>query len=341
MMTIASHPARYQKPKADLSVQCLLCPHVCLIPEGALGQCGVRQNREGSLYTLSYNHPCSMGIDPVEKKPLFHFHPGEKILSIATEGCNFHCLNCQNWHISQRSPKEGRRSPVTATEIIDTTRSHSCKMIAFTYTEPTVFYEYMYDISSAAREKGLKTVMISNGYIIRDPLLALTPFLDAANIDLKSFDDGAYRKMTGGSLYPVLRTLRTLLQQKVWLEITHLLIPGYNDAPATIERMCRWLADNGFSDTPLHLSRFFPTYKLTDRPPTPLQTLSMATEIALECGIRYVYPGNISHTEDENTFCPNCKKVLIERNGFQLLRNRITKGHCPYCNEPIAGKWSD
>lgn len=331
--------AQYQDKKADGSVRCKLCPHVCLLRDGEIGLCRVRQNMSGTLYTLTYGKPCSVSIDPIEKKPLFHFYPGHDILSLATAGCNFQCLNCQNWQISQASPDDIGNYRLSPENIIDTALSHNVRFIAFTYTEPTVFYEYMYDIAFLAHENGLKTVMVSNGYINRQPLLDLIPYLDAANIDLKCFDNAAYRKLTGGSLYPVLETLKTLKANNVWLEITNLLIPGFNDDEKMIREMCKWLVDNDFSNTPLHVSRFFPTYNLNGTPPTPEKRLFRAKEIAEDAGLKYVYIGNMAHTNGENTFCPSCNNLLVERKGFRITKKRIAEGKCNLCGEKIAGNW--
>jgi len=274
-------------------VTCLLCPHYCVIPEGKTGKCRTRINKEGVLYSLAYGNPCSVAIDPIEKKPLYHFLPGSQVLSIATAGCNFRCLNCQNWTISQASPENIDHYDLSPGQIINMALRHKTPSIAFTYTEPTVFYEYMFDIAVKAHEKGLKTVMVSNGYINSGPLEALCPYIDAANIDLKCFDDKMYRRLTGGKLQPVLDTLLTLHKTGVWIEITHLIIPGMTDNPVWFESMCRWLSDNGFASTPLHISRFFPAYKLPHLPPTPVKRIMEAKETALKCGLRFVYPGNI------------------------------------------------
>lgn len=331
--------AQYQDKRTDGSVRCKLCPHVCLLQDGEVGICHARQNTGGTLYTLAYGNPCSVSIDPIEKKPLFHFRPGAAILSLATAGCNFHCLNCQNWQISQAFPDDFGSYRLSPKEVVETALSRNVKLIAFTYTEPTIFYEYMYDIAVLARKNGIKTVMVSNGFINPQPLSDLCPYLDAANVDLKCFDNAAYRQLTGGSLHPVMETLKTLKKNHVWLEITNLLIPGFNDDEKMIREMCKWLIDNGFSDTPLHFSRFFPTYKLNDTPPTPEKRLFKAKEIAEETGIRYVYIGNVSHTNGENTFCPACKNLLVERKGFSVTKNRIAGGKCSFCGEEIAGDW--
>ncbi len=330
--------ARFQKPEENGNIKCILCPHECILKEGQSGLCRARKNIHGILYSLSYGRPCSIDIDPIEKKPLFHFYPGRKILSLATAGCNFHCLNCQNWQISQTSPQNAHPY-IEPIRIVDAALSQNVGFIAFTYTEPTVFYEYMYDIAQLSREKDIKTVMVSNGFINHDPLVELCSLINAANIDLKCFDEATYKKLTGGRLSTVLETLLTLKQQNVWLEITFLLIPEFNDDLEKIKKMCEWLVRNGFDDTPLHISRFFPAYKLSHLPPTPTELLLNAREIAKNSGIRYVYIGNVRHSESENTYCPQCGNLLIERKGFSVTKNHVEDGRCPYCNTQIAGSW--
>ena len=333
------HKASFQKQEAEKKVRCLLCPHICLLQDDELGRCRARKNVGGTLYSLSYEKACSVAIDPIEKKPLFHFFPGTPILSLSTAGCNFHCLHCQNSHISQVQPDAIPYRELSPQEVIAITLSYPCKLIAFTYTEPTIYYEYMLDIAKLAHQHDIQTVMISNGYINRDPLLELIPFIDAMNIDLKFFDNSLYRKTTTGSLNPVLRTLKTVKERGTWLEITNLVIPNRNDNPETMKEMCNWLVNNGFQDTPLHFSRFYPTYKLTDTPPTPVKTLLKAKEIALQCGIQYVYLGNVAHTKDEDSYCHNCHALLIERYNYVIRENRLDNGKCPNCGTEIPGRW--
>lgn len=343
METIAldknSRLASYQEMLPDKAVRCLLCPHQCLLQEGKLGICLTRLNRDGNLYSLAYGNPCSVSVDPIEKKPLFHFFPGTKIYSLATAGCNFRCLNCQNWQISQASPQSAGHYDLLPEDLIKEALRHGTNSIAFTYTEPTVFYEYMYDTAMAAHEKGLKTVLISNGFINEKPLLDLCPTLDAANIDLKCFDDAIYHRLTGGRLQPVLDTLKTLKEQGVWLEITNLLIPGYSDSTEMIQRMCDWLVEKGFENTPIHFSRFFPTFQLPEVPPTPESILQKAAQIAGKAGMNYVYIGNHQGLQGENTSCPACNQLLIERTGFVVRKNLMHEGCCGFCGEKIAGVW--
>lgn len=331
--------ARYQEKLPDNAVRCHLCPHSCIIQEGRQGICQTRINYQGDLYSMAYGNPCSVSIDPIEKKPLFHFHPGSRVYSLATAGCNFRCLNCQNWQISQSSPSAIDHYDLAPGKLVQQALLHNTKSIAFTYTEPTVFYEYVYDTAKTAREQGLKTVFISNGFINEKPLLDLCPYLDAANIDLKCFDDAIYRSLDGGRLQPVLDTLKTLRNNGVWLEITNLLVPARTDDPETIRLMCDWLVGNGFEDTPLHFSRFFPGYKLSQLPPTPEDVLIRAKETAQKAGIKYVYIGNIPGLQGENTYCPACKQLVVERAGYVVKQNFIAAGKCRFCGEDIAGVW--
>jgi len=334
-----SRLALHQEKLPDNVVRCHLCPYNCMIHEGNYGICQTRVNHQGELYSLAYGNPCSISVDPIEKKPLFHFFPGTKIYSLATTGCNFRCLNCQNWHISQSSPSAMDHYDLAPEEVVQQALHQSTNSIAFTYTEPTVFYEYVYDTAKIAHEKGVKTVLISNGFINEKPLLDLCPYLDAANIDLKCFDDAVYRQLTGGRLQPVLDTLKTLKENGVWLEITNLLVPGYSDSPKMIQSMCDWLIENGFADTPLHFSRFFPTYKLSQLPPTDEAVLIQTKEIAEKSGMKYVYIGNIPGLHGENTYCPDCKQMLIKRIGYVVKKNLIHNGRCTFCGEPVAGVW--
>ncbi|MDD4822021.1 MAG: AmmeMemoRadiSam system radical SAM enzyme [Bacteroidales bacterium] len=329
----------YQEAEKGNIVHCHLCPHNCTIRDGMTGICKTRVNNQGVLYSTAYGNPCSVSIDPIEKKPLFHYLPGEPIFSLATPGCNFHCLNCQNHEISQVSPQMMNRYDLMPVDVVQQAIGHRCKLIAFTYTEPTVYYEYMFDIAQYAHKKGVKTVLISNGYINQQPLLDLCPSLDAANIDLKCFDDGIYRSLCGGTLQPVLQTLKTLKNQGVWLEITCLIIPGYTDAMEMIESMCLWLVDNGFKDTPLHFSRFYPSYKLSSVPPTPKLSLIEARKTAKKAGISYVYIGNMPDLGYEHTNCTRCNRRIMVRNGYKIVENHVTEGVCGFCGEPVAGVW--
>lgn len=338
-------PARFRKEamfyeQVPQGVKCMVCPNSCTIKEGATGDCRNRLNDKGKLYSIAYGNPCSANVDPIEKKPLYHFHPSTYAFSIATAGCNLACLNCQNWTISQSSPSETRNYDLMPQAVVESAIKNNCKSIAYTYSEPITFYEYTYDTSRLARNRGIKNVLVSNGYINEPSLRELAKYTDAANIDLKSFSDSIYLKLNGGTLQPVLTTLKVLNELNVWLEITNLVVPGYTDDLAMIRKMCNWLVTNGFTDNPLHFSRFHPQYKLTRLPSTPVDTLEKAREIALETGLHYVYIGNVSGTEAENTFCPSCKKLLVERKGYKITINNIVSGKCKFCQQVIKGRWS-
>jgi len=334
-----SRLALYQEKLSDKVVRCHLCPHNCCISANKFGLCNARANFEGELYTLTYGNPCSMNIDPIEKKPLFHFFSGAQIYSIATVGCNFRCLNCQNWEISQSLPQDMFHYNLMPKEVVQQALNHAVNLIAFTYTEPTVFFEYMLDTAQYAHENGIKTVLVTNGFINEKPLLELCTCIDAANVDLKCFDDLIYRQLTGGRLQPVLNSLKTLKNKGVWLEITNLLVPTFTDSPEMIRKLCKWLYENGFGNTPIHFNSFFPNYQLSHLHSTTEYILLLAKQIAQEAGMKFVYIGNHPDLLSENTFCPNCKQLLIQRNGFNVIKNVIQFNQCPFCHETIAGVW--
>jgi pyruvate formate lyase activating enzyme len=321
-------------------VQCQICPNRCTLKEGEESVCRARTAYKGKLFTITYGNPCSVHIDPIEKKPLFHFLPESRSYSIATAGCTLSCLNCQNWEISQKSPKETENFDMMPLQVVPEAISGNCKSIAYTYSEPTAFYEYMYDTATLAKSKGIKNLLISNGYINEKPLRDLCKVIDAANINLKSFKQEIYATLNGGSLQPVLNTLKTLKAEGVWLEITNLVIPNWTDNITMINEMCEWLVKNGFQDTPLHFNRFFPLFKLTSLPYTPLSILDKARETAIKAGMRYVYIGNVPETKAQNTYCFKCKKTVIERKGFTILLNNLLGSSCKFCGERIPGVWS-
>lgn len=287
------HIASYWHGLDNGRVACDLCPHHCKIPEGKRGICRNRTNQDGTLYSEVYGHPCALAIDPIEKKPLLHFHPGSQCLSIACTGCNFRCKNCQNYEISQSLPDQVPWEESSPEDIIHIAQRYHQDQIAYTYTEPLTYFEYVRDIACLAHENGMRNILVSAGYINPEPLKELSPLLDAANIDLKSFSDTLYQEVSGGHLAPVLDTLLTLKNAGVWLEITHLLIPTVNDDMEMFRKMCQWLVGNGFKDTPLHISRFFPLYKMESLSPTPLRLMKEAERIAREEGIRWVHLGNV------------------------------------------------
>ena len=330
----------WQKVKENI-VQCLLCPRKCVLDAGQRGVCTVRINKDGKLYTLGYGNPVAVHIDPIEKKPFFHVAPGEPVFSLAVAGCNMRCIFCQNWQISQSRPDETQNYNLSPEEVVEKTIKSNCKFIAYTYTEPTVFYEYMLDIAKLAREKGIKNTMHSCGYINAEPLRELLKYMDAVNIDLKGFTEEYYAKIgLLAQLKPVLETLKIIKEEGIWLEITNLLIPGFNDDPKKIKEMCIWIKENLGDDVPLHFSRFIPNYKLQNLPPTPIEKLEEAYKIAKEVGLKYVYIGNVPGHAGENTYCPNCGKIIVKRIGYEILENNINDGKCKFCGYKIAGRWT-
>ncbi len=332
------HPALYWE-LTNNGIQCELCPHYCTLKEGKTGICRTRKNIDNKLFTSAFGNLCASSIDPIEKKPLFHFLPSSKTFSIAINGCTFRCLNCQNWNISQSQPEDSLEI-VTPLQIVNSAIKNNCNSISYTYSEPVVFYEYMLETAKIAKSYGLKNIMVSNGYINREPLQELINYIDAANIDLKCFDEKTYKKLTGGSLQPILETIKTLHKSKVWLEITYLIIPAHTDNLNSIKELCKWLFDNKLSEVPLHFSRFFPTYKLDTLPPTPTETLKQAMLIAKSEGIKYVYIGNVREQNSENTFCNKCNKLLIKRIGYNVTENHIINNKCEFCYNYINGVWN-
>ncbi len=330
--------ARFYERTAD-GIRCRKCPHECLLSEGEAGICRNRIVWHGTLYSIAYGNACAVHVDPIEKKPLYHFLPGTTAFSIAAAGCNLRCLNCQNWQISQVSPRETYNVELKPARVVAEARAGKCRSIAYTYSEPTTFYEYAYDTAAIARAQGVKNVWKSNGFINEAPLRALCKVLDAANIDLKSFDPNVYRKLNGAELAPVLRALQVFREEGVWLEITNLVIPSWTDDLAMIGTMCDWLVANGFADCPLHFSRFTPLYKLTQLPMTPVSTLDRAREIALKAGMHYVYVGNVPGHSAESTFCPHCSAVVIGRRGYVVDTKGLKRGACASCGTKIAGRW--
>ncbi len=331
-------PAKYfiETPKG---IKCKLCPHTCILKEGEVGQCRTRKNIDGVLYCLAYGNPCAIHVDPIEKKPLNHFLPGSRSLSIATAGCNLACLNCQNWQISQKSPEETNNYTLMPDDVVEMAQEKQCKSISYTYTEPIVYYEYMYGTARRATEKGIRNVMVSAGYIEEKPLRDLCPVIDAANIDLKSFSNEIYEMLNAGSLEPILRTLKILKNEGVWLEITNLIVPDRTDDFNMIKKMCDWLFENGFENVPLHFSRFTPMYKLNHLPSTQVDVIDKAHDIAKNAGLKYVYVGNVPGHPAQDTYCPKCGKKLIDRQGYRIGDIHIEEGKCECCGEGIAGVW--
>ena len=322
-----------------MSVQCELCPKLCVVEPGQSGDCRVRVNIDGVLTSVVYGFPCSMHIDPMEKKPLFHFMPGSRILSLATVGCNLHCLNCQNWEISQADPEESTAAHCPPEKLIELAKNYSCPSIAYTYTDPVVYYEYTYDSAKLARQANIKNVLVTAGYISPEPWKQLLKYVDAANIDLKGMTEEFYREFCSATLKPVLDGLVLARASGILLEITNLIIPTLNDKPSQIRQLVKWIRANLGSDTPVHFSRFFPRYKMRNLPATSSETLDTARKIALDEGLHFVYIGNIQSAEGQNTYCPNCRNLLIERSGYLILQNRLEKGGCPKCQSEIYGVW--
>ena len=335
-----SHEGFLYRKLKHAKVVCGICPNRCILAPGDRSVCRSKVNLDGKLYSLAYGNPCAVNTDPIEKKPLYHFKPRIKAFSLATTGCNFRCLNCQNWEISQAKPHE---VPYTRdlfpAKAIETAQKSRAQSIAYTYSEPITFFEYMIDTARLAREAGLYNLWVSNAYINKKPLLELCKVLDAATLNIKSYDDEVYRKLNGGRLKPVLNTFRTLHEQGVHFEIINLVVPGYTDKDDMIKGMCTWIIENIGPDYPLHFLRFFPRYKLDRLPPTPVSTLSRYRELAMQQGIHYVYVGNVARHEGNHTYCHKCKKLLIERQGYFIRTDNLVEGHCKFCNTRIPGVW--
>jgi pyruvate formate lyase activating enzyme len=310
-----------------------------VIEPGQSGDCRVRINIDGVLRTVVYGFVSSIHIDPVEKKPLFHFLPGSQILSLATVGCNLHCRNCQNWEISQANPEDSQAMFCPPEKLVELTRYYNCSSLAYTYTDPVIFYEYTYDTSKLAKSAGMRNVLVTAGYINEEPWKRLLEYTDAANIDLKGMTDDFYQRVCSATLKPVQQALVLAKASGVLVEVTNLIIPTLNDDPDQIRELARWVRVNMGSETPLHFSRFFPRYKMRHLPPTSPETLDTAREIAISEGLSYVYIGNIQSYEGQNTYCPVCKKLLIERSGYTILQNRLRDGRCPDCSKEIYGVW--
>jgi pyruvate formate lyase activating enzyme len=332
--------ARHWEKLDEGRIRCTLCPKECRVADKERGYCGVRENIRGDYYTLVYSRLCSAHTDPVEKKPLFHFLPGTTAFSIATAGCNFECKFCQNWEISQFRPEQIPSVKYTPKDIALAALKDGARSIAYTYTEPVIFFEYMFDCASEGNKKGLKNVMISNGYIQKKPMEELVEVLSAVKIDLKAFTDGFYKKTCGGTLKPVLDTLTLLKSKGIWFEIVVLIIPTLNDSIEENRKMGRWIKANLGADVPMHFTRFYPTYKIKNLPRTPVETLEDIHKAVKSEGLNYVYIGNVPGHEAESTYCPKCSKPVIKRWGFEIVENNITKkGNCAACGTRIPGIW--
>ena len=330
----------YEK-KEEKSVTCNLCSHRCKIKPAKRGICQVRENRDGTLESLVYGKLISQNVDPIEKKPLFHFLPGTRSYSISTVGCNFQCLHCQNWQISQY-PRLNNGAitgqDATSGQVVQDAMASGSKSISYTYVEPTIFYEFAYDTGVKARQKGLKNVFVSNGYMTPETCKHSAEFLDAINIDLKAFTDKFYKEVCKARLEPVLDSIKLMHELGMWVEVTTLIIPGWNDTDAELREIAKFI--KGVSESiPWHVTAFHPTYKMLYRPPTPVKTLRRAREIGLEEGLKYVYEGNIPGEGGENTYCPSCGEMVIARYGFSILENKLEQGKCPKCGGAIDGVW--
>jgi len=322
-----------------LKVQCELCPKDCIIGPGQSGECRVRVNIDGVLRCVVYGYPCSVNVDPVEKKPLFHFLPGTDIFSIATVGCNLHCKNCQNWEISQANPEESEAAACPPQKVAALVQQYRCASIAYTYTEPIVYYEYTYDTARLAKEVGIRNALVTAGYINERPWRELLQYIDAARVDLKSMSEAFYRDICSATLKPVQNALVVAKSMGVHVEVVNLVIPTLNDKPEQLQELSRWVRANLGAETPLHFSGFAPMYQMRHLPPTSPQTLESARQIATAEGLKHVYIGNRRSDEGQNTYCPACGMLLIERVGFTVLQNRMKDGRCPGCSREIYGVW--
>lgn len=326
----------YRRLQND-KVSCFLCSHRCLIADGHFGICQARQNKGGRLYTLAYGEVCAANIDPIEKKPIFHMLPGSKSYSFAALGCNFRCGFCQNWRISQKkeADKLGTNlEPKSPEKIVSEALRYKCQSISYTYSEPTIFFEYALETAKLAKEKGLYNIFVTNGYMTAEAVEMIKPYLDAANVDLKSFNDENYRKICGGRLQPILETISLMRRLNIWIEITTLVIPGFNDSTIELKNIAGFLSGVG-KEIPWHISRFHPDYKIMDKESTSLVKLKEAYTIGKNAGLRYVYIGNV--LEEEKTYCHNCGQSLISRGGFTVIKNILKEGSCPGCNTVLDG----
>jgi pyruvate formate lyase activating enzyme len=326
-------------PHESCYVKCDLCPRGCVIAEGHRGECGVRENRGGVLHTTVFGNPCAVADDPIEKKPLFHFLPGSTALSIATAGCNLHCRYCQNWSISQSPPEKTENTDLPPQEVVEAARRAKAPTIAYTYSEPTVFYEYMLTTARLARDRGLRNVVISNGYINPEPLKALCRSVDAIKIDLKGVNERFYEQVCSGTLQPVMDSIQLIHEMGVHLEIVNLVVPTLNDDERELRELVRWVRDSVSPQIPLHFSRFHPMYKLNNLPSTPVDTLTWAWEMAREEGLHYAYVGNVMDHPGNHTYCPHCDYELITRMGYWVVEDRVREGKCAHCGAPVYGVW--
>ena len=331
--------ARYYEKLEHKKIRCKLCPRECVIDDHERGYCGVRENRDGIYYTLVYGRACTYHVDPIEKKPLFHFLPGTAAFSVATAGCNVNCKFCQNWQISQVTPEQVQSIDLPPKKLVQTARSYDCPSIAYTYNEPTIFYEYMFDTAEEGHKKNIRSVVITAAYINKEPLEKLCTNVDAIKVDLKAFTEKYYKEIVNGELKPVLDSLVTIRKNNVWSEIVYLVVPTLNDSEKEIRALSRWVKKYLGADVPLHFTRFYPQYLLKNLPPTPLSTLERCKAIADAEGLHYVYIGNVPGHKAENTFCPHCGRKIVERRGFLINKIDISDNACAFCGTEIPGVW--
>lgn len=332
--------ARYFTKLPNRRIRCEICPRKCEVDHMERGFCGNRENRKGTYYILAYSNPCAVHIDPIEKKPFFHFLPRSEALSVSTAGCNMICKFCQNWQISQFRPEQTENVYLPPEKVVAIARERKVPVVAFTYAEPIVFYEYMYDCSIRGRQAGLRNVMISAGYINEKPLRELVKVLDAIKIDLKAYTQKYYQEICSSDLDPVLKCLQVLHEEGIWYEIVYLVLPTLNDDTKEIRRMSRWILQNLGPDVPVHFSRFYPTYMMKNLQPTPVSTLETVRKTSLDAGLNFVYIGNVMGHEGENTYCPGCGKIIVRRVGYHILDVRIHNGKCDFCQRSIPGVWN-
>lgn len=338
--TLSDVEAMFYEKREGTAIECVLCPRHCRVTDLERGYCGVRENRAGTYISLVHSRACAMNIDPIEKKPLFHFKPGTPAFSIATAGCNVNCQFCQNWDISQVRPEQVTNVELTPEDISRICRERSIPTVAYTYSEPVVFYEYMHDTCLMSREHGIKNVVITGGYIEKKPLTKLLGLVDAVKVDLKAFSEDYYREIVNGELQPVLEALKIISQEGVWLELVYLMVPTLNDSEEELKHLCGWILENLGDRVPIHFTRFHPAYLMKNLPSTPVESLEKAYTIASRAGMKYPYVGNVFGHEGEHTHCPNCSRIVIRRRGFSILENNLLHGRCKYCNHHLDGVWS-
>jgi pyruvate formate lyase activating enzyme len=337
--TPRAFPARFWKKLPHKAVECQLCPRHCKVEDRERGFCGVRENRDGEYMTLVWGQPCAVHVDPIEKKPFFHFRPGSRAFSIATAGCNLECKCCQNWDISQSKPEDVDFQFMPPDEVVRMAKDYDA-CVTFTYSEPIVFLEYCIDTATTARKAGVRSTMVTGGSGEAEPMKEALKFLDAVKVDLKGFTEDYYRRICKGKLQPVLDTIEVIRKSGTWLELVHLCIPGQNDSETEVRAMCRWVKEHLGRDVPLHFTRFHPEFQMKNVAPTPNETLVRCREIGMAEGLRFVYTGNVPGLAGEDTFCPRCGKTVVGRRGFELLEMHVKNGRCEYCGAAIPGVWS-